>query len=341
MKAIEDYRGRVNKALRDFLDKKLAGDSGYSKETRRLLENIREYSLRDGKRVRPIVAIFAYKCFKECDMKTEDELIKASISLELMQSYLLVHDDIIDKAELRRGGKSFHETYSGGDFGNNIAILAGNLCSGYMHDAILESGFSEKSKLEASRYLTWIDERENYGQALDILPGFEVSEEMVMKIYELKTATYTSQGPIYIGGALAGAQAGVLEKLQTYGTRIGIAFQIQDDILGVYGKVEETGKPNDSDIREGKKTLLITKALELANNEDKEFLLNNYGKSDISEEKLEQIREIIRKIGALDYSKKKARELIEQGKRSLENLEIRDEGKNFLTTMADYVQSMA
>lgn len=333
MNNIEAYKEKVNLALKRFLEKKL-DDGRYSPNIKKLIENIIEYNMRGGKRIRPLAIIFAYKCFKD----DEKAVIDASICIELMQAYLLIHDDIIDNADLRRGKPSMHKIYSGNaeEFGKSMAILAGNLCSHYVYNSILESDFSDKEKIEAIRYIDWIAERENYGQALDIIPGFEIKEEDVMKIYELKTATYTMQGPLYLGACLASASP---EKFQEYGKNIGIAFQIQDDIIGIFGKVEETGKPNDSDIKEGKKTLLIVKALELACGEDRKFLLDNYGKKSVSEAEIEKIREIIKKL-SLDYCREKARSLIETGKKSILNANLRDEGKSYLLNMADYIKNL-
>jgi len=333
MKNIEEYKEKVNLALKRFLEKKL-DDGKYSPKIKELIENIIEYNMRGGKRIRPLAIIFAYKCFKE----DEKAVIDASIAIELMQAYLLIHDDIIDNADLRRGKPSMHKIYSssGEEFGKSMAILAGNLCSHYVYDSILDSSFSDKEKIDAIKYIDWIAERENYGQALDIIPGFKISEEEVMKIYELKTATYTMQGPLYLGACLASASP---EKLQEYGKNIGIAFQIQDDIIGIFGKVEETGKPNDSDIKEGKKTLLIVKAFELAGEDEKKFLLDNYGKKNVSEAEMEKIREIIKNLG-LDYCREKMNELIGKGKKSIINLNLRDEGKSFLLDMADYIKNL-
>lgn len=340
MKAIENYREKVNSALKEFLEKKAKEDGEYSEQTRELIENILEYNMRGGKRIRPLVIIFAYRCFKN---DNEKAIINASIAIELMQAYLLIHDDIMDNSDLRRGKLSMHRIYSslGEGFGKSTAILAGNLCLSYAYESIIEADFSTEEKIGALRWVCWINRRENYGQALDIIPGFfGLKEEDVMRIYELKTATYTVQGPIYLGGALAGASVEEIDKLQKYGFNLGVAFQIQDDINGIFASVEEMGKPNDSDIKEGKKTLLIAKSLESAGEDDRKFLLENYGKKDVCESEIDRIKEIIRK-NSLDYCVNKVKSLIEEGKKSLEGLNLRDEGKNFLLEMADYVSSLA
>ena len=332
------YKDKINQLLEQFLTKKLEQDGKYSPHTKELISNIREYTMRSAKRIRPLVAIFAYKCFKD-----DEKIVFPSISLELIQSYLLIHDDIMDRSDLRRGKPTMHKIYSYPDehFGISTAILAGNVCASYMYETILESEFSNKEKNAAIAALCWINDRENYGQALDIIPGFtNLTEEGILKLQELKTATYTVQGPIMFGCALAGAPKKVSKKLQEYALNIGLAFQLQDDLNGIFGPVEEIGKPNDSDIKEGKKTLIILKALELATPENKQYLIDNYGKQDLTSEQVGRIRFIIDGCGAKDACKKRLSEFVDAGKKALEGLELREEGKNSLLEMADYILSL-
>jgi len=340
MKSIEKYRDKVNLTLKEFLSKKLEKDKHYSESIKELIENVIEFNMRGGKRIRPITVIFAYRCFKDDDL-----VVKPSISIELMQAQLLIHDDIMDKAELRRGRPTIHKIYEkkfdDPSFGINMGINTGDLCASYIYDSILESGFGDKEKLNAIKYLGWILEREIYGQSLDVLPGFkDLKEENVWKIYELKTATYTMQGPLYLGCVLANAPKDKIKKLQEYAYNVGVAFQLQDDLNGIFGDVKETGKPNDSDAKEGKKTLVIVKTLELCEGKDRDFILSRYGKEGISEEEIRKIREIIIKCGALNYCKNKLNELIKKGKNSIKDVELREEGKEFLLEMADYVKSL-
>ncbi len=357
MSNIEIYKEKVNESLKKFLDKKLKEDGKYSSDVKQLIENVIEYNLRGGKRIRPVTIIFAYKCFKD-----DEKIVDAAISLELMQAFLLIHDDIMDKSDLRRGGETIHKIYQkklqsnflgfskeetnqslenekeDHDFGNSMAILAGDLCASYTYESIIETDFEDREKNNAIKYLGWIINREVYGQTLDIIPGFsKLNEEDVWKIYELKTATYTMQGPIYLGCVLANAPEDKIAKLQEFAYNLGVAFQIQDDLNGIFGEVDKLGKPNDSDIKEGKKTLLIVKALELCNKEDKEFLLKEYGNKNASCESMDKIREIIKECGAYNYCMNKFRELIEKSKSSLDDVELRNEGKDYLLEMADYI----
>lgn len=338
MSNIEIYKKKVNNALKEFLERKLKEDGKYSNEINRLIENIIEFNLRGGKRIRPLITIFAYKCFRD-----DDKIINSSIFSELMQAYLLIHDDIMDKSDLRRGKASIHKIYekaNNQDFGVNMAILAGNLCASYAYDSIIESDFDTIKKIEVLKEINWINSRENYGQALDIIPGFEnLNEEDVLKIYELKTATYTVQGPLKIGLALAGAPKDLIQKFDSYSYNLGIAFQIQDDLNSIFSNVNKLGKPNDSDIKEGKKTLIIAKALELCSKEDRDFLLAEYGNRNITPNSILKVREIMKK-SSYEYCKNKLYELVHNAKKSIADMELKKDGKNFLTEIADYIQCL-
>jgi geranylgeranyl diphosphate synthase, type I len=339
MQKFEEYKKKVNESLKNFLDNKLEKEGKYSVHTKEMIRNIIEFNMREAKRIRPITTIFGYKCFKN-----DEKIVGPSISIELMQAYLLIHDDIIDKSNLRRGKPSLHkiqEGNSGEDFGINMAILSGNICASYMYESILESDFANSEKIEAIRYLSWINNRENYGQALDLVQGIKnVTEEEVIKIYELKTATYTIMGPLYLGCALANAPKEKVSELQKYAYNVGVSFQIQDDVNGILSSEAEIGKTNDSDVKEGKKTLIIIKALELCNEDEKKFILEKYGKENILPEEIERMRKIIRNCGAYDYCKREIERFIEEAKVSIKDIELRDEGKNFLLEMADYIKGM-
>lgn len=341
MQDITHFKERIENSLNKFFERKLK-NSNYSKDTLNLVSNLSEYTMRKAKRIRPIFGLFAYKCFNDSRLD-EDKIIDASIALELIQSYLLIHDDIIDNSDLRRGKPTIHKVYSkyNSDFGKSMAILAGDLASSFVYDSIIESNLTDKQKINAAKWCCWILDREIYGQTMDILPNYEnISEEDVLKIYELKTATYTVQGPLYFGASLAEAPEDKIKKLEEYAYNIGLAFQLQDDIIGIFGDVEETGKPNDSDIKEGKKTLLLVKTLQFCNQHDKKFFLEKYGNKDINNEDIDRIRKIIKESGAYDYCIKRLDEFILNGKKSIIALDIKKEGKDFLLEMADYIRSL-
>jgi geranylgeranyl diphosphate synthase type I len=182
---------------------------------------------------------------------------KAGVALELLQTYLLIHDDWMDQDEVRRGGPSVHAALrkSLGDtrLGDASAILAGDYGAGLALGALLAVDAPPARLLEAARAFARIQEHVVRGQLLDLLDS---SEDVEVK-HDLKTGSYTVRGPLAMGAALAGASDEQKEALERFGRPLGIAFQLRDDLLGVFGDPSATGKPTGSDLREGKRTALV------------------------------------------------------------------------------------
>lgn len=344
---LAQYKTQINKRLETLFDKKIEEASRISNYTQEIVADIKEYTLRGGKRLRPIFCIYGYKCLSDANIEA---VIEASISLELMQSYLLIHDDIMDEDELRRGKTTFHivckdlcERHFGKTkslkFGENIAIVAGDLLEAYGEEVLTEAPFEGEYVKKALLAYAEIVKNVGYGQILDITAERQdsFSEEDILTIHKLKTASYTIEGPLHIGALLAGAKEADLQVLSDYGTPLGLAFQIQDDILGLFGAEEKMGKPVGSDVREGKKTLLILHALEKCTNDEKELILNALGNEHITLEEIDTVRDIVRKTGSLEYSKNRVAELTEKAVQAIEASEFRAESKEFLINIAGFI----
>ena len=341
------YQAKINERLGLFFDEEIKAASKISDYTQEVVANIKEYTLRGGKRLRPIFLIYGYKCLTEANI---DAVIEASISVELMQSYLLIHDDIMDEDELRRGKPTFHIVYEhicntlfGGGatrkFGENIAILAGDLLEAYGIDVLTNSRFKEEYVTRALRKYAEIVKNVGYGQILDIMSEKKnaITEAEILQIHKLKTASYTIENPLQIGAILAGAVEADLEVMSNYGIPLGLAFQIQDDILGLFGTEEKIGKPVGSDIQEGKKTLLILHALSNCSEKEKGYIISALGNADVTMAEIDRIREIVRETGSLDYSKRLVAEKIEEAIHAIEGSNFRVEAKDFLVKIADFV----
>ena len=177
------------------------------------------------------------------------------------------------------------------------------------------------------------------GEYLDVLGSYKerLTEEEVLNILEYKTAKYTVERPLQIGAMLAGAEVNVLEAFTAYGIPLGQAFQLQDDILGVFGDPKKMGKPVGSDIREGKKTVLIAKTYEWASKGEEKILDRVVGNGAATEKDLSRVKEIIYSVGAYDYSVKLSQRLIDQAKFAIDKAKLNDEGKNYLYAGADYI----
>jgi geranylgeranyl diphosphate synthase type I len=178
------------------------------------------------------------------------------------------------------------------------------------------------------------------GQMMDVmLPTIkgDQTEEDALLIFRFKTARYTISGPLQLGAILAGTDEDTLGKIQEFGDNLGIAFQIQDDILGVFGEEDVIGKSNTSDIEEGKITLLFLHALQNSSEEQKKVLSDNYGKGHINAEQLSQIRQIMIETGSHDYSKKLAAEYIQKSIALIPEVTADPKYQNILTEMSEFL----
>ena len=213
---------------------------------------------RGGKRLRAVLVAAAYEaCGGEGGAS---RVTNAGVALELLQAYLLVHDDWMDQDDVRRGGPSVHASLrrSLGDnhLGDASAILAGDYGVGLAQAALLSVDAPNDRLLEAARVFARIQEDVVTGQLLDLV---ETASSVEVK-HDLKTGSYTVRGPLAIGAALAGATDAQREAFDRYGGPLGVAFQLRDDLLGVFGDEGVTGKPKGSDLREGKRTALVAEA---------------------------------------------------------------------------------
>ncbi|HHI04109.1 MAG TPA: polyprenyl synthetase family protein [Candidatus Woesearchaeota archaeon] len=341
---LEYYKEKIELRLRSFLDEKIAEAEKISDSSKEIMQYIKEFNLRGGKRIRSVLVIMAYKSLGG---KNENAIIDIAVSAELMQSFLLIHDDIIDDDDLRRGGPTMHkiyaEKYKNYDhprkFGESMAIIAGDLLASLGNEIIAKSDFDEKKKLKLLQKFNKVIKLTDYGEIIDILSGLrtDVTEEDISKMHRLKTAVYTIEGPLHMGAIAAGASDEQLKTLTNYAIPLGRAFQIKDDILGMFGSETKLGKPADSDIKEGKKTLLILKAIESADKEQKEFIENALGNKNITKTGLINVREIIKKTGSLSYSESLAEKLVKKAKDAVKNSDFEKQGKNFFLEIADYI----
>lgn len=347
IKALKEVKGKIDSRLEAFLEEKTRKAGKVSPDAEEVMKHIKEYALRGGKRLRPAFMVYGFKCLSQAN---EEAILGASICLELMHAFLLIHDDIMDEDEMRRGGPSLHKIYrdyslkkfpqyNAKRFGENVGIIAGDVLAAFGAEAILNAGFPQALKNKAFNKYNQMVYFTSVGQLLDLYNEVrkEVTEANVLKVHELKTSRYTVEGPLHLGVILANGGEKDLRIMTDYGIPLGQAFQIQDDVLGMFGKKEKLGKPVDSDLREGKKTLLILKALKQANAEQKEKILSCLGNRNLSHEQANEVRQIIKATGAYDYSKALAEKLVNQAKKAMEQSHFRSEGKEFLLGIAEYL----
>lgn len=346
-KLLSTLKAGVNEELRTFFETKLEEIRRDEKpgEILEMVGFLRDFILNSGKRIRPILFCCGYF---SAGGKDEKNILKASISMELIHSYLLIHDDIIDRDDFRHGGVSMHNKYEkkygcalGRDecnhFGVSMAIIAGDLASSFGHKTLADSKFPNEEKLKAIFEMNRIISNTVIGEAMDVALVFREKYCMkdIIDMQTYKTAKYTIEGPLRLGAILAGANKEFLDSLGEYSISLGIAYQIQDDIIGIFGEEKIIGKPVGSDIKEGKKTLLLLKAYENGDRGQKKILDALIGKKNITRDEIENVREIIETTGSLDFSKKEMERLRSIAMNNLEKIKMDEEYKIFFREFAD------
>lgn len=336
---------QVDERLGDYWDSEIEKGFGFEEFQKKLVREVllhaKEHNLRPAKRVRASFVYYGYLLGGE---KPSEGIWKVMEGVELVHTALLMHDDFMDEDKLRRGLPTTQEFFSRGDkhFGESMAVNVGDavLCLGY--ERVLECGLDEKKVLEAVKILMRGITNTAFGQMYDVtLPKLgELTEEKVLAVHRAKTSIYTFQNPLIIGGVLAGLNNEVLEILKEYSDKGGVAFQLQDDVLGLFGKIEKTGKSVDSDLLQGKSTLLIAKTLELGNEEQKKTLMTAWGNKEASKNEVAAAKEAICESGSLEYSINKAKVLAREAMEvaeSLERYDLDQEAIDYLKGIAEYI----
>lgn len=345
---LSKFKKILDKELKKYLDQKVKESAKISPYAKQLIEHIHDLTLRGGKRIRAALLYYSYIAHGGND---RNEALRAAMSMEMAETYLLIHDDIMDDDSLRRGGITIHESYkllaeekyhnkiNPRHFGICSGILAGNIAAAFSNEIIAELKIDSSLITRTLNELNKIYVIENTGQMLDIFSEIrdDVTPKDVTQIQEMKTVPYTFDGPIKIGAILAGTNDSAVKKLESYSYPLGRAFQIQDDMLGMFGSEEKLGKPVISDLKEGKKTLLILDALKKCTQDQKETVLLYLGNKRVGSRGLEAVRKIIQQTGSLDKSKKLANDLASESITSMQNMKLKKEGKDFMLKIADYM----
>ena len=309
---------------------------------------IKDYLFSGGKRFRPILMILTYSSIKPKSINKD--ILQVSLSVELLHNASLIHDDIMDNAETRRGQNAFHRdlreyakknypqnNVNYNDYGLGMGLLGGDYVYNLAYKSILVDNFPSEIILKASKEFNegFLDVVKGVIFETDMMGRFEVTEKEYIEMITGKTSALFERAA-RMGAVLAGGSDSQIECLGNYGRNSGIAFQLIDDIIGSFGDSKKTGKPTDSDLREGKKTILIVKAIQEANPNQRKRLKELLGKQEATSDEIEEIREIIRETGALSYAREKAEEFYKRSERYLDeaNPDFDDEIKKYLIEIA-------
>lgn len=304
----------------------------------RMVDDYKEFML-GGKKLRGYEIFLGYQMFGGKNIKVG---LTASLVIEIIHSFLLMHDDFMDQDDLRRGKPTIHRKYAvkhGNHYGESMAVTLGDEGCFFAYRILNSLKLPADRLSRATQFLSQVLIDVGLGQALDMTYEEEknLTEEAVIQVHRFKTAEYTIPGPLSIGAILAGADQKKLKAIKNFGIPVGIAFQIRDDELGMFSSEKELGKPVDSDLKEGKITLLIVKALEKASGKEKKFLQHAHGNQHLSLEEVKRVREIIEQTGAYDYSHNLARKFSQEGKEFIPQVTSDPKFRELLSQLADFV----
>lgn len=279
-------------AVDAFLEDFLAGKRADLPEAEAMIDEIARSVTAGGKRLRPQ---FCYWGFRAAGGSHEDRIVAASSALELLHTFALVHDDIIDRSDERRGLPTTFALH-----GTDAAILVGDLALVLADAALMESGFDPATLQVAFAAYSRMRQQVIAGQFMDVAATSspDMSVERARRIAVLKSGRYSIEEPLVIGAALAGGDPGLIDALHGFGAPLGEAFQLRDDLLGTFGRSEQTGKPVDSDIREGKRHVLYALTLDALPDDARGAFAGRWGASDITPDEIDRLRDIVESSGA-------------------------------------------
>jgi geranylgeranyl diphosphate synthase type I len=278
-----DIRERVDALLERFFESKSREAEALSPRAIELVTEVRNLTMRGGKRLRPIVTAAAYRAVR--GPGTVAATFEVGGALELLQSYLLIHDDWMDEDIERRGGPAVHyafqKKHGHSHLGASLGVLAGDLASTFSWELFLGGRFPAKRREEAHALFVQIQKEVFAGQQLDLM-----ADEDVERMHDLKTGSYTTRGPAELGGLLADADDIAMKSLHDWSAPLGVAFQLRDDLLGTFGSSHDTGKPGD-DLLHGKHNAVVGAFRSLGPTDADQTLLRAvWGRADASEEAL-------------------------------------------------------
>jgi geranylgeranyl diphosphate synthase, type I len=339
--ALVPFATRVERRIDDLLASELARWRAVDAALAEPIEALRGFVANGGKRLRPA---FCYCAFRAARGDEDDtRVIDAAAALELVHTFALAHDDVMDGSEMRRGNHSVHARFAqqharagwrgeARRFGEGMAILVGDFAFTYAD--MLMRGMPDAA------YVVFDELRVELcvGQSLDLAGTASASTEaeLANRIAVYKSGKYTVERPLHLGAALADALAPLGPALSAIGLPLGHAFQLRDDVLGAFGDAEITGKPVGDDLREGKPTPLVALAFARAGAADREQL-GRLGDPGLSAADIGQLQSLFVRTGALEQIEADIERLVAQARDALASAPIDDTARGWLDELAAYV----
>lgn len=328
---LEDVRAVVDEHLVRFFDvrrahvRELVGPGQHGSV---LVDAIADLTIRGGKRLRPAILVAALSAVRPG--RGVRDVAAACASLELLQSYLLIHDDWMDGDAQRRGGPSVHARLrqTHGANGDALAILAGDLASALAWELMLDAAHGAPRGRDLTTCFGRIHQEVVLGQEMDLVGGADVS-----RMQRLKTGSYTVSGPLRLGALLGDANEAQLRALERFGAPLGEAFQIRDDLLGTFGDAREVGKTIGGDLRTGKRTALVAELEASVSERDRAPVTAILGRV-ASEAEIDVARRTLVTTGVRERVEARLDALLDDACAALEDGELHEPGVSMLAELA-------
>ncbi|MDH5396939.1 MAG: polyprenyl synthetase family protein [Cyclobacteriaceae bacterium] len=288
--------------LKDIVEKKIA-EGPFEGQPDELYEPIRYLMNLGGKRLRPVLALLSYQMYKDDPL----QVVSQALAVEVFHNFTLMHDDIMDKAPLRRGMQTVHEKWDA-----NRAILSGDVMLVKAYEHLASGGHLSVEILQKFNQCA-IEVCEGQQLDMNFEKRMDVSEADYIEMIRLKTAVLLGFS-LELGALLAGEEKAV-DNLREFGIKVGLGFQLKDDLLDIYGDAAKVGKQVGGDIISGKKTYLTIKAMELSDERNRKILLAAFDPEGVLEDakKIESVRGVYDELGVKEITEHKMNEYFDQG----------------------------
>ncbi|MDX1659376.1 MAG: polyprenyl synthetase family protein [Nitriliruptorales bacterium] len=344
----EDIRAAVDAALEAHLDNTLPRVASLHPALAPVVAELRGFVLGGGKRLRPTLLLLGYRAAGGTEL---EPVMGPALALELLHTCALVHDDLIDAAPTRRGRQSVHRRFAAlhreegwdGDpdaFGAAAAVLLGDLAFVQADELFLSADLDAERLLGAFHHFTLLREEVMAGQYVDVHASQSgaTSRELAVTVASLKSGRYSVARPLEIGALLGGGDERLVTGLGRVGEPLGRAFQVRDDVLGVFGEEHETGKSVASDLCEGKRTLLVAETVARLDPEDRARFLSLLGDPGLDQAAAGWLREAMVSSGGLDATEHYIAERVEEALAAVAELDLEPEVTAALEAMAVFIR---
>ncbi len=324
----------------------------YGEWVESLYLDVSEYVARKGKRIRPMLLLGAHGLFAGDGDYAAAPAMRAAIGLELLHTFILIHDDVIDRSERRRGLPTFHKhvearlgSRAGRErVGQSIALVVGDVVFALAIECVANAGCPEDRRGAVLSQFLALTTETGCGEIQEIALGLRdisrVSANEIRHMYTLKTTRYTVEGPLVLGAMLAGASQEAVQAIRQFAEPVGLAFQISND-LQEFRHFEVSDPMFQSDLLEGKKTLLVREAFERLNECDRSFLQLCLDSPSLGEPSIHKVGELIRKSGAEAVLEEEMRRLFDEARMALDTPALTPEQREGLLFLKDHVRSQA